>query len=66
MGQAVMVYVLVAVSTIAPFHHPHATRLVRDHIAVFGSEDKCQAERRAMDYTTLHTETYFCQTELLK
>jgi hypothetical protein len=66
MGTSITVYVLIAVSTIAPFKHPHDTRLMREHLAVFGSEERCQAERRAMDYNTLHIETYFCQKELLK
>lgn len=59
------VFVLVAVSTVAPFHHAAATRLISEHVAVFASADSCDAERRAMDYT-IHTSTYFCQKELLK
>lgn len=59
MGQAILVYVLIVITS-------HHGTLYKEHVAVFGSEDHCQIERRAVEGYTLHNGTYFCQKELLK
>lgn len=59
------IWVLVAVHTIAPFHRPHDTQLMREHVAVYSTEDRCQLDRRATQ-GFVHDEMYFCQKEMLK
>lgn len=55
----VCVWVLIAVT----MHH---NTMLKEHVAVFGSEEHCQIERRAVEGLLLHEGVYFCQKELLK
>lgn len=66
MGQATIVYVLISFYMVAPHKHPSHERMMKEHIAVFGSFEHCNAERQAMDLYTVHDGTYLCEKELLK
>ncbi len=65
MGLQVFVWALVLVS-ISHNKHGIADGLVREHIAVYGSEDTCQQARRSWAYYDRDGSMYFCQKELVK
>ena len=65
MGTPTFIWALVLIS-ISHNVHGHADGLIKEHIAVYGSEDTCQRARQSWAYYDKGGTMYFCQKEMLK
>jgi hypothetical protein len=65
MMEKAMVWVLVSVHTIAPFHHPNQTRLIREYQSTFARQDTCVAIMQEMNRASAD-DSWYCERHIVE